>query len=63
MPCGIHTTIEVLGITTLSLLVLTGLSGLFRRKLPRGLVKRHKYLGIITLVFAFTHAAVIVIAH
>lgn len=62
MPCRIYTIIELLGIITLSLLVLTSVCGLFRRKMPRWFVKRHKYLGIITLAFALTHAAIVLIA-
>lgn len=55
--------IEPLGITTLSLLVFTGITGIFRRKLPRALVKRHKPLGVITIVSAIIHAALVLIAH
>ena len=55
--------IEPMGITTLSLLVLTGLTGLFRRKLPRSLLKWHKRFGIITLVSASIHVILVLIAH
>lgn len=55
--------IKPLGITTLSLLVFTGVTGIFRRKLPRELVRWHKRFGIITLVFALLHAALVVIFH
>jgi hypothetical protein len=55
--------IEPLGITTLSLLVLTGISRLSRRKLPKPLVRSHKRLGIITIIFALIHAALVIIIH
>ena len=55
--------IKPVGITTLSLLVLTVLSGLFRRKRPKLLLKWHKRLAIITLISAFTHAILVLIAH
>lgn len=55
--------IEPLGITTLALLVLTGTSGMFRRKLPKKLVRSHKRLGIITVIFALIHATLVIIAH
>ena len=55
--------IKPLGITTLSLLVFTGVTGLFRRKLPRPLVKCHKRFGIITIAFALLHATLVLIFH
>lgn len=55
--------IKPLGITTLSLLIFTGITGIFRRKLPRPLIKWHKPFGIITLVFALLHATLVVIFH
>ena len=55
--------IKPMGITTLSLLVLTVLSGLFRRKRPKLLLKWHKRLAIITLVSALIHATLVLIAH
>jgi len=55
--------IEPMGITTLSLLVLTVLVGLFRRKRPRLLLKWHKRLGIITLISALIHVTLILIVH
>jgi hypothetical protein len=55
--------VEPMGITTLSLLVLTVVVGLFRRRQPKLLLKWHKRLGIITLVSALIHAALVLIAH
>ena len=55
--------IEPMGIATLSLLVLTAGGRLFRKKLPKFLVKQHKRLGIITLISALVHAALVLIAH
>ncbi len=55
--------IKPMGITTLSLLVLTAAGRLFRKKVPKFLVMWHKRLGIITLVSAFIHATLVLIAH
>ncbi len=55
--------IKPMGITTLSLLVLTAAGRLFRKKVPKFLVKWHKHLGIITLVSALTHATLVLIAY
>ena len=55
--------IEPMGITTLSLLVLTAGGRLFPKKVPKFLVRRHKRLGIITLVSALIHATLVLIAH
>jgi len=55
--------IKPMGITTLSLLVLTAVGRLFRKKVPKFLVRWHKHLGIITLVSAFIHAILVLIAH
>lgn len=52
-----------MGITTLSLLVLTAAGRLFRKAVPEVLVRWHKRLGIITLVSAFIHAILVLIAH
>ena len=55
--------IKPMGIITLSLLVLTAAGRLFRKKVPKPLVRWHKRLGIITLVSAFIHAILVLIAH
>ena len=55
--------IKPMGITTVSLLVLTAAGQLFRKKVPQCLVRRHKRLGIITLISASIHASLVLIAH
>ena len=55
--------IKPMGITTLSLLVLTAGGRLFRKKVPKFLINWHKRLGIITLVSALIHATLVLIAH
>jgi YHS domain-containing protein len=55
--------IKPMGITTLSLLVLTAAGRLFRTKVPKLLVRRHKLLGIITVISALTHATLVLIVH
>ena len=55
--------IKPMGITTLFLLVLTAAGQLFRKKVPKFLVRRHKRLGIITLISALIHATLVLIAH
>lgn len=55
--------IKPMGITTLSLLVLTVTVALLRRRKPQLLLKWHKCLGITTLVFAAIHAILVLIAH
>ena len=55
--------IKPMGIITLSLLVLTAAGRLFRKKVPKFLVRWHKRLGIITLVSALIHATLVLIAH
>jgi YHS domain-containing protein len=55
--------IKPMGIITLSLLVLTAAGRLFRKKVPKFLPRWHKRLGIITLVSAFTHVILVLIAH
>ncbi len=55
--------IKPVGITTLSLLVLTVAAALLRRRKPKLLLKWHKRLGITTLVFAAIHVTLVLIAH
>jgi hypothetical protein len=55
--------IKPMGIITLSLLVLTAAGRLFRKKVPKFLTRWHKYLGITTLISAFIHAILVLIAH
>jgi len=55
--------IKLMGIITLSLLVLTAAGRLFRKKVPKFLLRWHKRLGIITLISALVHATLVLIAH
>ena len=55
--------IKPMGIITLSLLVLTVLVGLLRRKKPKLLLKWHKRLDIITLISAFIHTILVLIVY
>lgn len=55
--------IKPMGVTTLSLLVLTVAAALLRRRKPTFLLKWHKLLGITTLVSAAIHATLVLIAH
>jgi len=55
--------IKPMGVITLSLLVLTAAGRLFRKQMPKFLLRWHKRLGIVTLVSAFIHAVLVLIAH
>ncbi len=55
--------IKPMGVTTLSLLVLTAAGQLFRKKVPKFLFRWHKRLGIITLISASIHVILVLIAH
>ncbi len=55
--------IKPMGIITLSLLTLTVMAGLFRRKRPKLLLKWHKRLGITAMVSAIIHLILVLIAH
>ncbi len=55
--------IKPMGIITLSLLTLTVMAGLFRRKRPKFLLGWHKRLGITTLVSAIIHLILVLTAH
>ena len=55
--------IEPMGVLTLTLLMVTVLLGVFRRKMPKRLLKWHKRCGITTLVVALLHALLVLIAH
>ncbi len=55
--------IKPMGITTLSLLVLTAAGRLFRKKVPKFLLRWHKRLGIITLISASIHAILVLIVY
>ena len=55
--------IKPVGITTLSLLVLTVAAALLRRRKPKFFLEWHKRLGITTLIFAVIHVILVLIAH
>jgi hypothetical protein len=52
-----------MGIAAISLLILTGLMGIFRRRKPKLLLKWHKRLGITTLIVAIIHALLVLFTH
>ncbi|MHC4213464.1 MAG: YHS domain-containing protein [Planctomycetota bacterium] len=55
--------VKPVGINTLTLIILTVLAALFRRKNPKLLLKWHKRLGVAALVFALVHATLVLITH
>lgn len=55
--------IEPLGITTLTLLMLTFLAGIFRRKAPKLLFTWHKRLAFATVISAIAHAIMVFITN
>jgi len=55
--------IEPLGITTLTLLLLTAGAGLLRRKSPRLLLKLHKALALLTVLAGLSHATLVFLVH
>jgi hypothetical protein len=55
--------IEPLGVTTLSLLLVTAAMGLFMRRKPALLHKWHKRIAFATVAAAVTHAALVFLFH
>jgi len=55
--------IEPLGITTLVLLVLTGVAGLSVRKNRRVLLPIHKTLAVLTVLAALCHGTMVMLSH
>ena len=55
--------IKPMGIVTLFLLLLTGSGRLFRKRVPKFLIRQHKRLGVITVISALIHATLVLIAH
>ena len=55
--------IEVMGVTTLTLLIATACAGLFVRKNPRVLLRWHKRLALVTVLSAACHVALVVLFH
>jgi len=56
---NVHEMIEVLGITTLSLLVATALAGLFMKRNRRVLFRVHRTLAVLTIISAVSHASLV----
>ena len=55
--------VEPMGITTLSLLVVTACLGFFRKKSPRILLAWHKRLAVLTIISAAGHATLVFLTH
>jgi len=55
--------VEPLGITTLSLVFTTFLTGLFRRKLRQKFLKIHMPLAIISVILGLTHGILVLILY
>ncbi len=55
--------VEALGLTTLSLLVVTFLCGFFMKKKPKLLHTWHKRLAYVTVIVALCHATFVFLAH
>ena len=55
--------IEPFGLATLSLLFVTFCFGFFMKKNPKVLHKWHKRLAYITIIVAFCHATLVMLAH
>ncbi len=56
-----YSLIEPLGITALTLLLATAVTGLFRRKLKRRFLTIHKILAALTVAIALCHAILVMI--
>jgi DMSO/TMAO reductase YedYZ heme-binding membrane subunit len=56
-----NSVIEPLGITALTLLLVTAATGLFRRKLKRRFLTIHKILAILTVTAALCHAVLVIV--
>ena len=55
--------VEPLGLTTLSLLVVTFCLGFFMKKKPKLLFKWHRRLAYVTIIAAASHATLVMLAH
>jgi len=53
--------VKPLGVSTLTLLLLTFLAGLFRRKLGRRFLRVHKTLAFLTVALALFHGILVLI--
>jgi hypothetical protein len=55
--------IEAFGLATLSLLTVTFCFGLFMKRNPKVLHKWHRRLAYVTIIVAFCHATLVMLAH
>lgn len=55
--------VKPMGITTLSLLVVTACLGFFRKKSPRILLAWHKRIAVLTIISAACHATLVFLTH
>ena len=62
-PSPLAKLVVPMGIMTLVLVILTVSAGLLRRRKPKLLLKWHKRLGILTLITALIHAALVLFTH
>jgi hypothetical protein len=55
--------VEPFGVATLSLLFVTFCFGFFMKKNPKVLHRWHKRFAYVTIIVAFCHASLVVLAH
>ena len=60
-PFSLVSLVRPLGIATLSLVSVTFLTGLFRRKLGRRFLKLHLPLAIVSVILGFTHGILVLV--
>ena len=58
---NVHEMIEVLGISTLSLLVATALAGLLMKRNRKVLFRVHKILAVLTIISGVSHASLVLL--
>jgi hypothetical protein len=58
---SVFTLIKVLGVCALASLLITFLTGLFRRKLGRKFLSVHRFLAWLTIVLALSHGITVMI--
>lgn len=56
-----YSLIELLGITALTLLLITAATGLLRRKLGRRFLTVHKILAALTVAVALCHGTLVIV--
>ena len=55
-----HEIVEIMGICTFSLLLVTGITGLVMKRNRKVLLKAHKVLALVTVISAACHASLVV---